>query len=173
MKFTKCEFPGIHIVLPRLPSGSASTMVRNFTPGDIKAAQRAFDELGPTARLCINFVENPRQLAFYESSRRTALSKLSVSGLVEALQESSNLEMNVSHTHTILLMRRVGESDPEDEGYLQDYTIEPITPLVRQELKLRLMKAKQEERLRLYKLFETVPESRPVAGIAFEAIEQS
>jgi len=171
MKFTKCEFPGIHIVLPRLPSGSASTMVLNFTPGDIEAAERAFDELGPTARLCIDFVENPRQLRLYESSRRTALSELSMSGLVEALQKSSNLEMNVSHT--ILLMRRVGESDPEDERYLQDYTIEPITPYVRQELKLRLMKAKQEERLRLYELFETVPESRPVAGIAFEAIEQS
>src|SRR5712691_867224 len=125
MKFTKREFPGIHIVLPRLPSGSASTMFRNFTPGDIEAAQRAFDELGPTARLCINFVENPHQLALYESSRRTALSKLSVSGLVEALQESSNLEMNVYHT--IFLMRRVGESDPEDVYYLQDYTIEPIT----------------------------------------------
>jgi len=94
-----------------------------------------------------------------------------MNGLVETLQESCNLEMNVSHT--IFVMRRVEESDPEDEGYLQDFTIEPMTPLVRQELKLKLMKAKREEWLRLCELFETVPELRPVAGIAFEAIGQS
>ena len=144
--------------------------MHNFTPDDIKASQRAFDELGPTARLCINFVRNPRQLEYYESSRRTALSKLSMDGLVEALQEGPNLDMHVSHT--ISLMRRVEESDPEDERYLQRcrYTLEPITHHVMHELRPKLMKARQEERLHLYELFEAVPQSRPMAGMVFEAI---
>ena len=149
-------------------------MMRNFTPDNIELAKRAFQELGPTARLCINYVENPRQLEYYESSRRTALSKLSMDSLINALQEGSNLDMRLSHT--IFLMRRVEESeesDPEDERYLQRYTLEPITRPVMQELRRKLMRARQEERLRLYQVFETVPQSRPVAGMAFEAIGQS
>jgi hypothetical protein len=149
-------------------------MMLNFTPSDIEASRRAFHEFGPTARLCINYVEDPDQLEFYESSRRTALSKLSLDSLVNALQEGSNLDMHLSHT--IFLMRRVEESeesDPENERYLQRYTLEPITRPVRQELRLKLMKARREERLRLYQVFETVPQSRPMAGMAFEAIGQS
>ena len=62
------------------------------------------------------------------------------------------------------------ELNPGDEGYLQRYTVEPITSYVMQELKFKLMKAKQEERLRVYETFEPVPQSRRIAGLAFEAI---
>jgi hypothetical protein len=62
------------------------------------------------------------------------------------------------------------ELKPEDEGYLQSYTVEPITSHVMEKLKLKLMKLKQEERLRVYETFESVQESRRLAGLVFEAI---
>ncbi len=61
---------------------------------------------------------------------------------------------------------------PVDEGYLVRYTVEPITSYVKHELKFKLMEAEHESRLHIYKLFETVPESRRVAGIAFEGMAQ-
>ena len=64
------------------------------------------------------------------------------------------------------------ELNPLDERYLQRFIVEPISSHVRQELKLKLMAAQQEERIRVYKLFETVPASRRLAGLVFEAIVQ-
>ena len=168
MRFTKRELPGIHIVILCLPSGSASAIVQDFTPCDIDNVQRAFDELGPTARLCIDCVKIPDQLALHAPSRERALKKLKMKDLIKAIEDSSDLKIDVSHT--LFLVRRVEGLNPGDMGYLQDFTLEPITPSVRKQLKFKLMEAEHEERLQLYKLFETVPESRRVAGVAFESI---
>jgi len=92
-----------------------------------------------------------------------------MSNLIQAVRESCDLEFNVPHT--LFLIRRV-KLNPWDERYLQRFIVEPITSHVRQELKLKLMKAKQEERLRVYEAFEPVPQSRPLAILAFESIVQ-
>ena len=94
---------------------------------------------------------------------------LSISDLIQAVRDSRDLKFDVSHT--FFLIRRV-ELDPWDEQYLQRYIVEPISSHVRQELKLKLMKAKQEERLHAYETFESVPQTRRLAGLAFESIVQ-
>jgi hypothetical protein len=58
------SFLGIYFVSLHLPSCYASAIIQKFTPDDINEAHRAFNNLGPTARLCISFVENSGQLAF-------------------------------------------------------------------------------------------------------------
>jgi len=150
-------------------SSSGSVIVHKFTPDQINKARRAFDDLGPSARLCIDYVQNPRQLETYESDRQDVLQGLSIDDLIKAVKETRNLTFN--KPHTVFLLRRV-ELNPGDKGYLQRYTVEPITSHAMQELKFKLMKAKQEERLRVYETFEPVPQSRRLAGLAFESIVQ-
>ena len=125
--------------------------------------------LGPTARLCISYLADQSKLEFYESCHLGALEVLSISDLIQAVRDSRDLKFDVSHT--FFLIRRV-ELDPWDEQYLQRYIVEPISSHVRQELKLKLMKAKQEERLHAYETFESVPQTRRLAGLAFESIVQ-
>jgi hypothetical protein len=159
----------MHIVFPRSPSGSTSAIIHGLTAEEINEAQRAFDKLGPTARFCIDFVRDPRQLRSYELQRRDALQSLSINDLIQAVRDSRVLRFKVSHP--LFLIRRV-ELKPgdSDEGYLQSYTVESITSHVMEKLKLKLMKLSQEERLRVYETFESVQESRPLAGLVFEAI---
>ena len=156
---------------PAYPLGSASAIARGFAPDAIEKVQGAFDELGPTARLCISYVANPCQLDLYESRRPSTLEGLSISDLIQAVREIRDLNFNVSLSHTLFLIRRV-ELNPWDERYLQRYIVEPITSHVRQELKLKLMKAQQEERLHVYKAFEPIPQLRRLASLAFESIVQ-
>jgi len=153
----------LYIVFLRIPSGSTSAIVHKFAPDDIDEAQRAFNDLGPTARLCISFVENPDQLHFYESRRRFALADFTPSDLIKALKDNCDLELNASHP--LLLIRRV-ELNPWDTGYLQHYALEPITSYVRQELRSKLMEATQEERLHLDELFTALPQFRQRGGVA-------
>jgi len=171
MKFTEREPPDIHTVFPHLPSGSASATVRGFTSDKIDMAQRAFDELGPTARLCISFVLNPGQLASYEIHRQTELANLSMSDLKNAIWDWSTFNSNVSHY--IFLVRRE-KLPPEHELYLQRYIIEPITCItadILQKLKYKLMEAKQERRVDIYGTFEPVSQTRRLASLlAFEMI---
>ena len=112
--------------------------------------------LGPTARLCISYVANARQVTLFEASRSSALKELSLNDLIQAVRDSRDLKFNVSHT--LFLIRRV-ELDPRDGRYLQPFIIEPMTSHVRQGLKLKLMEAQQDERIHTYTLFEAVPAS--------------
>lgn len=163
------ELPDIHIVFLPLPSGFASAVVHDFTVDNIKDAERLFNDLGPTARLCIDFVEDPNQLEYYELRRQSAIEALSISDLIQAVRETRNLSFNPPHT--IFLIRR-DESNTGDQSYLRRCIVEPISSCIKEKLRLKLMEARDEERLRVYNAFESVPASRKLAGVAFEAIGQ-
>jgi len=105
----------------------------------------------------------------YESRRLGALDSLSIDDLIQTVRDTRNFTFN--GPDTLFLIRRV-ELNPGDKGYLQRYTVEPITSRVMQELKVKLMNARQEERLRVYETFERAPQLRQIAGLAFEAIGQ-
>jgi hypothetical protein len=64
------------------------------------------------------------------------------------------------------------ELNPQDTGYLQSYTVEPITSHIRRLLEFRLIRAMQDERSRVYELFETVQGSKQIANVAFESMVQ-
>ena len=75
-------------------------------------------------------------------------------------------------SHPLLLIRRVEKLKPGDRGYLQRYTVEPITSHVMQKLRSRLMEAEPEEQLRVYERFESVSASRRLASVVFESMAQ-
>ena len=141
------SFLGIYLVSLRLPSCYASAIFQKFTPDDINEAQRAFNNLGPTARLCISFVENPGQLAFYQLCRQSAFLKLSIIDLMKGLQRNHGLKLDASPF--LFLIRRV-ELNPRDTDYLQRYTVEPTSSRVRQVLESRLIRAMRDERSHVY-----------------------
>ena len=137
------SFLEIYFVSLRLPSCYASAIIQKFTSNDINEAQRAFNNLGPTARLCIGFVENPGQLAFYLSRRQGALWRLSIIDLMKGLQRDHGLKLDASPF--LFLIRRV-ELNLRDTDYLQRYTVELIRSRVRQLLESRFIRAMRDER---------------------------
>ena len=159
----------MYCVSLRLPSRCASAIAREFRPEDIDKANKAFNNLGPTARLCISFVEDPDQLPFYQSCRQTALFNLSIIDLIKGLQQERGLGLDAS---PFLFLIRREELNPRDTGYLQRYTVEPITSHVRRLLESRLIRAMQDERSHVYKLFETVQGSKQIANFTFRSMVQ-
>ena len=63
------------------------------------------------------------------------------------------------------------ELNSQDTGYLQRYTVEPITSHIRRPLEI-LIRAMQDERLRVYELSETVQGSKQIANVAFKSMVQ-
>ena len=106
-------------------------------------------------------------LETYEPLRQNALRALKMDDLINAVRDCRALSFKESHT--LFLIRRV-KINPWETGYLQRYTIEPITSYVRHQLKLKLMEAKWEDRLRLYESLEPVQGSRRLADLVFETI---
>jgi hypothetical protein len=72
-------------------------------------------------------------------------------------------------SHTIFLIRRI-ELPPQHLQYLQQYTVEPITHRTSHTLSRLFMEAKQEQRIDLYQTFTQVPNTRILAGFAYEMI---
>ena len=109
-----------------LPSSSTSAIVQKFIPSAIDEARTVFDNFGPTARLCIDYVQHPLQFPFYESRRQAALANFSMRHLVQGVEETRDLKSAVSDT--LFLIRRMEEKlNPRDVGYFQYYTVEPVT----------------------------------------------
>ena len=121
-------------------------------------AEDAFVNLGPIARVCLNFVEDPEQAVPYKRSRQTALDGLSLRQLTQAVKDSGDLEC--SESYFLFLIRQREDIEPDDPRFLQEPVVEPITPHIKAELKFKLREAELEARLQVYRLFETVPASR-------------
>jgi hypothetical protein len=94
---------------------------------------------------------------------------LSLIDLIKGLQQERGLKLNASPF--LFLIRRV-ELNPRDTGYLQRYTVEPITSHIRRLLESRLIRAMQDERSRVNELFETVQGSKQIANVAFKSMVQ-
>ena len=133
-------------------------MLRGFRRRKTKEAEDAFVNLGPTARVCLNFVEDPEQAVPYKRSRQTALDGLSLRQLTQAVKDSGDLEC--SESYFLFLIRRREDIEPDDPRFLQEPVVEPITLHIKAELKFKLREAEHEARLQVYRLFETVPASR-------------
>jgi hypothetical protein len=74
------------------------------------------------------------------------------------------LDMDLSHS--IILVKR------KDVNDLCAFTIDTISPFVKQLLKKELVKAEHKERLRAYLLTSRVKNSRMLAGLIFESLAQ-
>jgi hypothetical protein len=172
MRSSHCELCDIYIIFPRLSSCSTSANVLRFTPDEIKKAEEAFNNLGPTPRFCIDYVLDPYQLAQHRSHYATQLSNLSINQLKDIAGDWSTLSIKQDVSHAIFLIRR--EDTPACHvEYLQRYTIEPITDVTSQTFVHLLKRAEQEQRLDLYQTFSQVSHTRRLAGLTYEMIGHS
>ncbi len=124
-----------------------------------------FLEDGPTPRLCIDFVRRSNDLRSYRSDRDGAIANFDFDALLAHVRLGELLDMGVT-THSIILVKR------KDAENLLRLTIEPITLSVKRQLKRRLLRGEQKERLRTYLQPSKTEGSKIVAGLVFESLAQ-
>jgi hypothetical protein len=127
-------------------------------------AEQVFEEHGPTARLCLDFVSNPALLLSHKSRVSNQISELSLQSLLEITKMSRDIQLDLSHRVILLRRRHVTN--------FQEFVLEPITQAVARQLTLRLMQLERISQLLAYRHLERVSESRPMAGFVFESMAQ-
>ena len=124
-----------------------------------------FEEYGPTARHCLDFVTDLGLISRHKSRVANQISELSLQNLLELSKMACDIQLDLSHR--ILLLRRRHVTN------LQEIVLEPITRAVRRQLSLRLMQMERmSQLLAAYRHLERVSESRPMAGFIFEVMVQ-
>ncbi|KAF9518025.1 hypothetical protein BS47DRAFT_426904 [Hydnum rufescens UP504] len=123
-----------------------------------------FYQLGPTPRLCLL---SGNALERYEHRLNQAIRGINVSVLEEALVNATFLEMD-DMSHKLCLVTR-----KDRDNVYSRAVIHLITDWVKSRLALQLRTMEKVEQLRLMRMLSRVPESRPLAGVLFEAMAQS
>ena len=134
----------------------------NFTEGHI---DEIFDLLGPVPRLCINF--SSHQLKEYKDALNMVISSITVDEIEKLINDTFALSMG-EVSHKIFLLSRMKRDDIHSQA-----AVAPISLSIQSKLAARFRNLDRDEQIRLYKHFESVPESKKVAGIFYEAIVQS
>jgi hypothetical protein len=124
-----------------------------------------FDRFGPTPRLCINFLSQKR-LDEYEKSVQKAISSATASQLEQLLKDATSLTVDTV-SHKICLVSRKDRDDLRSPA-----VVVPITLSIQSRLANQFRNLERGEKIRLYKYFARVPDSKAMAGIFFEAIAQ-
>ncbi|KAF8501872.1 hypothetical protein BU17DRAFT_78406 [Hysterangium stoloniferum] len=122
-----------------------------------------YDRLGPMPCLCIEY--DVSQLETHETKLETVLANLTTTTLEELISESRTLEMN-EMSHSLCLLSR-------QEDRFHKPVLAPVSLYVKTRLANQFRKEELKEKIRLYRHFGKVPQSRSVAGIFFEAAVQS
>src|SRR5258708_31890125 len=120
-----------------------------------------FEEIGPTPRICIDFVLNDKQRKLHKSQLADAISSLSLDMLMKLASNLQNLDMH-DVSHKIVLVSRT-----------QDFELAQITPItsyVKSRLVRKLQDEERNRRLRFYSDLERVPGGRALAGLIYESL---
>ena len=127
-----------------------------------------FNELGPTPRLCIDYLCSPGQIELeqYRQDVQQAILNITTSDLQRLLQDSRSLTMNAVSHKLCLISRQDGENAYSGP------IVSPITSSIKSRLANRFRTLERGEQIRLYKYLSKVPGSRAMAGIFFEAAAQ-
>jgi hypothetical protein len=142
---------------------SASLLLRKT---DATAIHEIFEELGPTARLCIEYASDPEQLGDYKAELDYEISHITTGKLEELIDQSTQLTMDAVSNKICLISRR----DPKNMRSTP--LMSPITDSIKSRLSNQLQNLQQAERIRLFKQLEKVPGARATAGILYEAQAQ-
>jgi hypothetical protein len=124
----------------------------------------AFDQFGPTARLCISYSQS--DLDEHERDVSEAIQNISLGQLKGLVTDAECLNMH-SISHKICLVSRADRENVHSQPI-----ITPITPSIQSRLANQFRNLEQDEQLRLYHQFLKAPDSRVTAGIFFEALGQ-
>ncbi|KAF9518028.1 hypothetical protein BS47DRAFT_1380157 [Hydnum rufescens UP504] len=123
-----------------------------------------FNRLGPTPRLCLL---PERRLNDYEDQLNQAIQNLNFPVLEKALMNARVLQMD-DMSHKLCLVTR-----KDRDNVYSRAVIHLITDWVKSRLALQLRTMEKAEQLRLMRMLSRVSESRPLAGVLFEAMAQS
>ena len=130
---------------------------------DVTAIDEIFEELGPTARLCIEYASDPEQLQDYKAQLDDVISNMITGELEGLIKKSTQLTMNPVSHKICLISRR----DPKNMRSAP--LVSPITDSIKSRLSNQLRNLQQAERIHLFKQLERVPGARATAGIVYEA----
>lgn len=125
-----------------------------------------FYRLGPTARICLEMIGTETVLKDYEHDLKDSLNHMTADDLERMIYDVSSLSINAV-SHKLCLISRKDRDDLQS-----DRIVGPMTNVIKSRLANKLQNMTQAERIRLYKHFDKVPESRKMAGIYFESAAQ-
>jgi hypothetical protein len=148
----------IHSVLTLLPKHIDRVLIND-----------TFDKLGPTARLCIEYLSGSlelRQLQQYKGDVDETINNLTGDQLWNLFRDATSLATNAM-SHKIWLLSRKQQEDVGSRA-----TVIPITPSIQSRLANRFRTLQWDEQICLYEHFARVPESRKMAGSFYEGIAQ-
>jgi hypothetical protein len=94
---------------------------------DVTTIDEIFEELGPTARLCIEYASDPEQLqGCYKAQLDVAISNIMAGELEELIQKSTQLAMDAVSHKICLISRRDPKNivSPIYHGFYQVATLE-------------------------------------------------
>ncbi len=131
-----------------------------------ESVDRVFNELGPTPRLCIDYLCSRGSIEQYRRNVQKAISKLTAGELERLAEDSGSLTMD-DVSHKICLISR-----EDRENVHSGAVVSPITSSIKSRLSNRFRTLERGEQIRLYKYLSRVPGSRGTAGIFFEAAAQ-
>ena len=132
---------------------------------DRKSVTCVFNELGPTPRLCIEYL-GAGLIDRYRRDLEKAISNLTISQLETLYRDFRSLSGGVDKfSHMICLLTR-----HDRENVNRDVIVSPITSFIESKLGKHSRTLKDEELIRLYDLFSKDPESRKMSGVFFEII---
>ena len=147
----------------KIPSAS----IYSTSPSKYELINLLYDRLGPTPRLCLDFLEDKYQREEYEEELEKAISNVTPESLEALFDAAGTLEMD-KLSHKICMIRRKSL-----ENVAGRVIVEPITPYIRSKLVYQFRILERRDQVRLYKRFAKTPDSRALAGIAFEAAGQA
>ena len=124
-----------------------------------------YSRVGPTPRICFNYLEEKSLLDQHESRFEKALSELSSTRLLEIVYQAHDFDMD-QMSHTMFLVRRRGDLSRRLS------TVEPITAVVAKKIRNQLGRDTRAERLILYRSLVNVEGSRRLASIPYELLAQ-
>ena len=126
-----------------------------------------YDRLGPTPRLCLDFFEDAHRRENYEDDLGKEISNITPESLEALFNAAGTLETD-KLSHKICIIRRKSL-----ENVAGSAIVEVITPYIRSKLVYQLRTVGRRDQVRLYRRFAKTPDSRALAGVAFEAAGQA
>ena len=122
-----------------------------------------FEKLGPTARICIDFAEDPSLLIDYENRYQAMATSLTYDNLRQFVLQGGALDLDAK-SHTMFIIRR------DELGDLEREHLEPISANAKIQLMMAISALQRLERVDLYHRFSFVTTAKALAGLVYESL---
>ncbi|KAI9434189.1 hypothetical protein H4582DRAFT_1856074 [Lactarius indigo] len=139
-------------------------MSQALAPNDPRIDEM-YNHYGPTPRICLAFVRNNDLFDAHQERYESALSHVSLKKLGDMASDKMNFAID-DESHTLVLVRRL------QRDRFTRRRLEPITHMVKLELRNQLQKETRAMRIILYKSLANVEGTKRIAGVVYESLAQ-